>query len=45
VVWSPQSNIALFADPASKAPGATQTFAEIDKMIRAVYPNPIALAQ
>ncbi len=33
------------ADSASKVPGATQTFAEIDKLIRAVYPNPIALAQ
>jgi cytosine/adenosine deaminase-related metal-dependent hydrolase len=33
------------ADPASKTPGAAQTFAEINKMIRAVYPNPIALAQ
>jgi hypothetical protein len=33
------------ADPASKTPGANQTFAEIDKIIRAVYPNPIALTQ
>ncbi len=33
------------ADPASKTPGANQTFAEIDKTIRAVYPNPIALTQ
>jgi hypothetical protein len=33
------------ADPASKTPGANQTFVEIDKIVRAVYPNPIALAQ
>lgn len=33
------------ADPAGSAPGANQTFAEIDKIIRAAYPNPIALTQ
>jgi cytosine/adenosine deaminase-related metal-dependent hydrolase len=31
------------ADPASQAPGATETFAEIDHLVRAAYPNPIPL--